>query len=936
MGPAKPVEPLASDRVAVLRTLGAETPSFGTELDLAAKLTTPPPRPGAIPRARLLDRLAECTRRKLTTISAPAGFGKSTLLAEWSASPAARVHPIAWLSIEPSDDEPARFLGLLAAALGRAIPGAGAEALSRLRAAPGAQVRAVVAALFSGLPGSERDVVLVLDDYHLVQSAPIHEAIAFALDRLPAGVHLVIAARTLPRLPLARLRARGDLLEIRAADLRFTVEEATAFLEGAAGLRLSPGAAESLAARTEGWVTGLQLAALSAQGCENPESLLAAFTGSQRLVFDFLRDEVLEHEPAEVQEFLLCTSILEGLCGPLCDAVMNTGGSAGRRRHQRAGPPANGGAGQRILERLERANLFLVPLDEERRWWRYHRLFAQFLQRRLEEEHRGKMDALHRRAALWLGENGFAVEAAGHAIAARDHEWAASLLEEAGQRTCCPRQAGAWLGRLRDLPRDMALRPSLHLTEAWALAGAGQVQAAEARLREATEAAPLDRVAEAEARVLSGFMAAMQGKGRRAVQLSSHALRRLPRGRASARAFAHFSLGLAHESLGNCEAARNDFRRARALVDAGAEGVAPFLATARLGCIELARGSLREAARLFEEGVRLASWAGDRAPGVGWPQTGLGGICYQWDDLESAARQFGAAIELGSRSDMADVPILAYAELAHVRQSQGDATAARRLALRSEEFIRGGAVISPWSVNMARALHARLWMRQRDVDSAARWAESRSKGDEGILHEDRHMGNAVWARVMLGLGRPNDVVEPLQRWLRAARSAGNRGQALELQVLWSHALATRGDARAAHAALGEALAQAQPEGWIRVFLDEGEPMARLLERAARGRSGTAGYARGLLAALARSGGWQVTHVAAAGPIRGEVLVTPLGKREREILALIADGLSNSEIAERLVITTATVKTHINNLYGKLGARSRIDAINRARRVGLGP
>jgi LuxR family maltose regulon positive regulatory protein len=908
-----------------------EGPGFGTELDLAGKLTAPLLRPGAVPRPRLLERLAECNRRRLTTISAPAGFGKSTLLAEWSASPAARAHPVAWLSIEPSDDEPVRFLGLLAAALGRAIPGAGSEALSRLRAAPRAPLHAIAASLFSGLPGSERDVVLVLDDYHLVQSDPIHEAIAFALDRLPAGVHLVIAARTLPRLPLARLRARGEMLELRAADLRFTVEEATAFLEDTAGLRLSPGAAEALAARTEGWATGLQLAAIAAQGCGTPEALLAAFTGSQRLVFDYLRDEVLEREPPEVQEFLLRTSILDGLCGPLCDAVMETRGPASRRP---TGAPVKGSAGQRMLERLERANLFLVPLDEERRWWRYHRLFAEFLRRRMEEELRGDVDELHRQAAAWLEENGLAMEAAGHAIAVRDHERAASLLEEAGRQTCCPTRAGVWLGYFRALPRAMPLRPRLHLTEAWALAGSGQVQAAEGSLRDAKRAVRMDRGTEAEASALSGFMAAMAGKGRRAIQLSDQALRRLPRGRASTRAFAHFSLGMAHESLGHSEA-RDHFRRARALADAGAEGAAPFLATARLGCIEYARGSLREAAHLWEEAGRLASWAGDGAPGVGWPQVGLGAIHYQWNDLDAAARLFGTAIELGSQSDMADVPLLAYAELAHVRQSQGDATAARRLALRSEELIRCGAVISPWSLNMARGQLANLWLRQRDLDSAARWAGSRSKGTEGVLHEDRHVGNAAWARVMLGLGRPDHVIEPLQRWLRAARSAGYEGQALELQMLLGLALAARGETRAAHAAVDAALALAQPEGRSRVFLDEGEPMAHLLERAVRGRSATARYARGLLAALAPRGDWQGTPVAAAGPVRDELLVTPLGKREQEILSLITDGLSNPEIAERLVISVATVKTHINNLYGKLGARSRTDAIARARRQGLG-
>ena len=907
---------------------GGQGPGNGTDLELA-RLAPLRLKPGTVPRARLVDRLAECCHRRLTVVCAPAGSGKSTLLAEWGASRAALAQPVAWLSIEVSDDEPARFLGLLAAALGRAVPATGTEMLSRLRATRGAPVEEVSASLFDGLPVSERGVVLVLDDYHLVRSGSIHAALDFALARLPAGVHLVIAARSLPPLPLARLRARGELLELGAADLRFTVEEATALLEGVAGLRLSPGAAERLAGRTEGWATGLQLAAIAAQGREDPEPQLAAFTGSQRLVFDYLQDEVLERETPEVQEFLLRTSILEGLCGTLCDAVMDARRSAARRSN---GAAAKRGAGQRMLEHLERANLFLVPLDEERRWWRYQRLFAEFLRRRMEEALPDEVDEMHRRAAAWLEENGHALEAAGHAIAARDHMRAANLLEEAGRRTCCPRRPGAWLRGFRALPRAMALRSRLRLTEAWALAGAGQVQAAEGRLQEAGRAVALDRGTEAEASALSGFMAAMAGKGRRAIQLSNQALRRLPRSRASARAFAHFSLGMAHESLGPPEAARDHFRRARALAEAGAEGAAPFLATARLGCIEYARGSLREAAHLWEEAARLASWAGDGAPGVGWPQVGLGAIHYQWNDLDAAAQQFGTAIELGSQSGMADVPMLAYAELAHVRQSQGDATAARRLALRSEELIRGGAVISPWSLNMARGQLAQLWLRQRDLDSAARWAGSRSKRSEGVLHEDRHAGNAAWARVMLGLGRPDHVVDPLRRWLRAARSAGYEGQALELQMLSSLALAARGETSAAHAAVDAALALAHPEGRSRVFLDEGEPMARLLEHAMRGRSAKARYARVLLGTLARGGG-QPTSVSAPA-VGQEVLVTPLGKREQEILSLITGGLSNPEIATRLVISLATVKTHINNLYGKLGAHSRTDAIFRARRQGL--
>jgi LuxR family maltose regulon positive regulatory protein len=796
-------------------------------------------------------------------------------------------------------------------------------------------------------------VVLVLDDYHLLRSCSIHDVVTFALGSLPPRVHLVVSARSSPPLPLARLRARGELLEIRAADLRFTVEETTTFLEERSGLRLPPGAAEALAARTEGWGAGLRLAALSVQDREGPGPLLAAFTGSQRLVTDYLGEEVLGHEPSEVQEFLLRTSILERFCGPLCGAVAGGGSSRGARRRP-DGLGGDAGASQRMLERLERENLFLVPLDEERRWWRYQRLFAEFLRRRLEEERPEELDELHERATLWLEENGFAAEAAHHAVEARAFERAACLLEQCWRTGHLPTRPSALLGWLRALPQPLVQsRPALCLMEAWALAGTGQSEASEARLRGAVRAAPRDRSFQAQASILHGFGAALRGEARRAIRFSSQALRGLRRGHAPV-AFAHLSLGLAHESLGNAEAARDGYRRARALAAPGitAErwasgssapqcagtgrgpgGVASVLASIRLGEMELVRGSLREAARLFEDAAQLAAWVGDGAPCAGWPQSGLGSVFYQWNDLEAAARQLGAAIELGSRSDFGDdVPVVAYAQLAHVRQSQADPHAARRLAARSEELSRRGRGSSSLFAT-AEALRTQLWLRQGDLDAAARWAASHDKDSAGPPY-GRDWKSAAWVRVMLAIGRPDEVAEPVQRGLRAARAAGQAGQALELEMLLALALAALGDSKAAAAALDRALVHGRPDGWVRLFLDEGEPMARLLERAARRRSATSAYARGLLAAIVRQGGNCTVPPPPPGVQRGEAVIEPLSDREREILSLIADGLSNGELAQRLLVKVATVKTHINNLFGKLGASSRTDAVARARRVGL--
>jgi LuxR family maltose regulon positive regulatory protein len=912
-----------------------------TDRMVATKLLVPPLRTGLVLRARLLERLSECARRRLTVVSAPAGFGKTTLLADWAASPEAQAHTVAWLSIDPDDDDPARFARLVAAALRSAMPDGSPEVPELPSARAGASVQAVVAALFDGAARPDRDLVLVLDDYHLIHSGSIHDAMALALERLPPSLHVVIASRSSPPLPLARLRARGELGELRAADVRFTVEEAAALLEGTAGSCLAPGIAETLAARTEGWGAGLQLAALSLQGHEDPESQLAAFTGSQRLVHDYLAEEVFRLEPPEVQAFLLRTSILDRLCGPLCDAVTSPGGARRARRGKgegwTRGASGAAGAGQRMLERLERDNLFLVPLDEERRWWRYHRLFAEFLRRRMEEERGGELDELHRRAALWLEENGSPAAAVGHAVEVRDFERAARLLDEAGYDcivTTRPSLLLRWLGALPEAV--VRSRPSLGITEAWTLFQAGQLEAAEERLAAATAAAPRDRLLQEEANLVRGYAAVWLGDPGRAVMLAGRALRRLPRDDARGRACAHITLGLAHQALGNFEAAWNSRRRAQAV--ARLEHGLPwfsFYSTTLLGDIELYRGQLRAAAQLYEEALRLAYWGGEWAPApAAHPHARLGYLSYQWNDLASAARQLDAAIEVGTRSETSDFAVIGSMKLAHVRQSQGDVLAARRLAERAEKLMRCGTVITPFSINVARALQVRLWLRQEDVDGAARWALSLGKGAPGIFQEDLHDANAAWARVMLRLGRTDEVVGPLRRWLREARSAGKGRMALELEVLRALALSTRGDTRGAQDALDQALAQARPEGFVRMFLDEGEPMARLLEQAARRRSATGAYARGLLAALRSGGDPQVTPARPAHVARGELVIEPLGKREREILALIADGLSNPEIAERLLVGVATVKTHINNLYSKLGARSRTDAIARARRMGM--
>ena len=901
---------------------------------LSRKLVPPPLAPRLLPRARLIERLAECTRYRLTVIAACAGSGKTTLLSQFGASLTAEHHAVAWLSLDGGDDDPRRFFGQLVAAAAEAVPGAGSRSLALLRA-PHASPEGALAALLEDLGEAKREVVLVLDDYHLIRSWPIHEAMGLALCRLPARVHVLLAARSTPPLPLSRLRARNELLELGAADLRFTVEEATAFLEGAAGLGLAPGIAEALAARAEGWVAGLRLAAHSVQARANGESLLASFSGAQRLLADYLADEVLHREPPEMQAFLLRTSILERLSGPLCDAVT----AAATRRGRSS---SRGGPSQRILERLERDNLFLVPLDEERRWWRYHRLFGEFLRRRLEEERPEEIGGLRRRAARWLEEHGFSGAAAAHAIEIGEFQRVARLLEQPWKRvgwfkrenscllTTAPSTLLRWLGAL---PEAVLEHGSwLRLMEAFALFEIGQVQAAEARFQDLARDATGDRLLEGRTKAFWAYTAVLRGGGRDAIRLAGRALRLLPRVETGPRVMAHVSIGMAHLSFGRFDSARSDFRQAHAMARPG-DGIPWLFSNSMLGGMELMRGRLREAAHFYEEALRLAPWGSEWVPApAAMPHAWLGYVSYQWNDLSSAARHLDAAIEVGSRTEAADWVVIGCMLLAHVHQSRGEPQAARRIAERAGQLLGSGAVVTPWSANHAQALRVRLWLRQDDLASAARWAESFGE-IATIFEDDRDAVNMAWARVMLGLGRPDEVIAPLQRGVSAARSSGRAFAALEYEILRALALAAQGETAGALAALSSALAQARPEGLVRLFLDEGEPMSHLLERAARGRSETSAYARGLLAALQGTEQRRATP----GPIpaqRGQPPVEPLSKRELQTLSLIADGLTNPEIAGRLTLTVATVKTHVNNLYAKLGARSRVDAIARARRLGL--
>ena len=895
---------------------------------LETKLHVPRQRPGRVARRRLSERLARGGESSLTLVSAPAGFGKTTLLTEWLADAPAENRSVAWLSLDQRDNDPAVFWTYLVAALETAAPGVGAGARSLLQSSP--PMEAVLATLLNDLHAVPNDVVLVLDDYHVIDSRDVQDGMAFLLEHLPPQIHLVISGRADPALPLARLRGRGELVEIRAADLRFTPDEAAEYLNGVMGLVLTARDVAALEGRTEGWIAALQLAALSLQGRDDTAGFIAGFAGDDRYIVDYLVEEVLQRQSDHVRSFLLQTSILSRLTGALCDAVTGQDGGAA------------------MLEALDRANLFLVPLDDRRRWYRYHHLFADVLGARLLDEQPGAVHALHRRASDWYEENGERSEAIRHALAGEDFARAADLVELALPAMRQGRQETTLRRWLEALPDELIrVRPVLSLACAGTLLIHGELDGVETRLRdaerwlaaeEAVDAPPSaapDVVDGAVIRSVRGGIAVYRAAQARVsgdvAGTMTHARRVLdlvgddnPLERGSAAGL----LGLASWTAGDLEPAHRWWAEAVANLERAGHHSDTLGCAIALADIRIAQGRLHEAMSRYEWGLRVATAQGPPVlRGAADMHVGMSGVLRERHDLDGALQHLRTSRELGKHAGLPQNRHRWRVAMARVRQSEGDLAGALDLLDEAEELYVSDMFPDGQPIAASRA---RVWVAQGRVGEALGWVRERGLTVDDDLSYLREYEHITLARVLLaqhaaeGAQRPLDgACQFLERLLRAADDGERTGSVIEILVLRALVHRARGDIPAAVASLRRAVTLAEPEGYVRVFVDEGPPVASLLRAVAK--EGTAPHhVRRLLAALSTADDGAPAH---------QGLIEPLSERELEVLRLLGTELDGPEIARRLGVSLNTVRTHTKNIYAKLGVNSRRAAVRRAEELG---
>jgi LuxR family maltose regulon positive regulatory protein len=888
---------------------------------LSTKLHAPRRRGEIVRRPRLTDRWTAMRQPVLTLVAAPAGFGKTTLLTEWLVDADQANRATSWLALDGADNDPSLFGAYLVAALRSTTPPDGATAES---SSP--SLRAVVATLINDLQARDGDVVLVLDDYHVIEASEVHDAIEFLVDHAPPNFSLVLASRTDPRLPLARWRARGDLLEIRAADLRFTDDEAARYFNDAMGLQLAADDIGALEARTEGWIAALQLAALSLRGRDDVATFIDNFTGNDRFVVDYLVEEVLERQTDDVRNFLLETSVLSRLTGSLCDALTARRG------------------GKAMLDELDRANLFLVALDDGRHWYRYHHLFADVLRARLIDEQPELAPELHRRASTWHHEQGDTAEAVHHALAGRHFDRAAELIELSAPSLRQHRHEGTLRRWLEQLPAPVFDdRPVLAMSLASARMATGDINGVESLLQlvestlERTAPPPIvfdhDLFDHLPAQLLiqRAGLALLAGDVSGTIAHASGALDLIEPTDHLRRGSATALLALAHWSDGDLDTAADGYAEAnRELIAAGhlADMLGCSLA---LADIQIAQGKLNDATRTFESGLRWTTEHPDLR-GAADMHVGLSEVLIERNELDAAARHLQTSTDLG---ESAGLPQHAYrwrVTMARLCRARGDLDTA--LELIEEAAPLYDTDFSP-PVRPVAALRTRVQLARGDLDAALAWARQCGLSTSDDLRYVTEFGHITLARVLIAHHAAtrderllDDALSLLDRLLAAAEDGGRIGSTIEILVLLATAHHARQDVAAAVAALEDALRRAEAHGHVRLFLHAGPAVTAVL-RSVASRAPVTAHTRRVLAATDHT-----SSPPPAAPRSRPVLVDELSARELEVLRLLRSDLSGPDIARELLVSANTFRTHTKNIYAKLGVNNRREAVRRAAELGL--
>jgi len=905
---------------------------------LTTKLYIPPPRAEFVPRPRLTKRLDESLARtpSLSLVSAPPGFGKTTLLGEWIAGKIQ--NSVSWVSLDEKDNDPIRFWTYIIAALEKIQPGVGVNATTLLHAPQTAPIEETLIALINAMVTIAQPFTLVLDDYHLIEREAIHQAFIFFLDHLPPQMHLILISRSDPPFGLTRFRVRNQLTELRDSDLRFTPTEAVTFLNQVMGLDLSANDIIALERRTEGWIAGLQLAALSMQGRRDVQGFVEAFTGSHRFVLDYLAEEVLSRQTEPVRQFLLRTSILERLHGPLCDGLLSR----------------DGGSSTAILEQLEQAHLFIIPLDDERRWYRYHHLFADFLREYLRRTTRPEeITELHRQASIWYAANGYEAEAVNYALAANDLEASIRLIEEATMSLLIQAEAVTLMDWLDKLPEEVILaRPRLSLGQAWSHLILNDLNAiepvlekTEQRLIELQQGDSAGLHTEAQVQRWWGEVTALRsmilvntGEVEAAISLAEHALAHLPADELIGRSILFSNLGEGYAVRGEFAKATEALAESVRLSAQSGNLIILFASSSNLAEIQMNQGNLAQAATIYEQArdfiedyIKQEGHLGQPSPLAGRAYLGLAEIARHQNDLENATRYANIGIELsGRQGQVMGAETIGQIILASILQAQGDSVEAQEAIEEALASLSERSPVAHWTA----AVQARLWLAQGNLPAAIHWARNCDLPlDDDFSFREYPGEYTTLVRVYLANEQFEEALDLLDRLAATEQKLSRKGRLLEIFLLRALTLHAAGDTPTALPWLKQALPIAEAGGYVRLFLDEGPAMASLLRRAnAAGFQPHEAYIDHLLDAFAAEPS-QATALSARGFASAQ-LIEPLSDRELEVLQLIANGLSNQEIADRLIIAEGTVKKHIHNIFGKLDVRRRTQVVLRARELGL--